>query len=142
MPRKPRFYVPHIPAHVIQRGNNRQAVCVCDDDYLKYLAWLKAGEYWWSSYRANALGESSAIRSEQPLYKTLGRTRRQRADRYRKFFCNELTPGQIDGIRAAVQPGTPLANDRFREQIEQTLSRKVGQPRRGRPLKSSFPERG
>jgi len=26
MPRKPRFFVPHIANHVIQRGNNRQAV--------------------------------------------------------------------------------------------------------------------
>ena len=36
-------------------------------------------------------------------------------------------------IRAAWQTGTPLANDRFKEQIEKKLSMKVGYARRGRP---------
>lgn len=43
MPRKPRFYLPDVPAHVIQRGNSRQAVFFCDDDYRAYLAWLREG---------------------------------------------------------------------------------------------------
>ncbi len=33
MPRKPRYYLPDIPCHVIQRGNNRQASFYTDDDY-------------------------------------------------------------------------------------------------------------
>ncbi|MDH5634110.1 MAG: transposase [Gammaproteobacteria bacterium] len=40
MPRKPRFYLPGVPAHVIQRGNCRQAVFFEDDDYHAYLHWL------------------------------------------------------------------------------------------------------
>ena len=36
-------------------------------------------------------------------------------------------------IRAAWQTGTPLANDRFKEKIEETLNLKVGHARRGRP---------
>ncbi|MCU7930505.1 MAG: transposase [Candidatus Thiodiazotropha sp. (ex Codakia rugifera)] len=43
MPRKPRFYLPGIPAHVIQRGNSRQPVFFESDDYQAYLAWLKEG---------------------------------------------------------------------------------------------------
>ncbi len=43
MPRKPRFYLPGVPAHVLQRGNNRQAVFFCEDDYRAYLNWLKQG---------------------------------------------------------------------------------------------------
>jgi putative transposase len=43
MPRKPRFYLPDVPAHVIQRGNNRQAVFFCDDDCRAYLTWLREG---------------------------------------------------------------------------------------------------
>ena len=43
MPRKPRFYLPGVPAHVIQRGNNRQAVFFSDDDYRAYLSWLQDG---------------------------------------------------------------------------------------------------
>ncbi|MCU7948277.1 MAG: transposase, partial [Candidatus Thiodiazotropha sp. (ex Cardiolucina cf. quadrata)] len=43
IPRKPRFYLPGIPAHVIQRGNSRQPVLFESDDYHAYLAWLKEG---------------------------------------------------------------------------------------------------
>ena len=45
MPRKARFYLPGVPAHVIQRGNNRQAVFFADEDYQAYLNWLKAGSH-------------------------------------------------------------------------------------------------
>lgn len=40
MPRKPRFFVPGLPAHIIQRGNNRQAVFFDQPDYLRYLSLL------------------------------------------------------------------------------------------------------
>lgn len=43
MPRKPRFYLPGIPAHVVQRGNNREAIFCEERDYLAYLNWLKEG---------------------------------------------------------------------------------------------------
>ena len=43
MPRKPRFYLPGIPVHVVQRGNDRQAVFFADDDYAAYLTWLCEG---------------------------------------------------------------------------------------------------
>jgi len=37
MPRRPRMYLPDIPAHVVQRGNNRNACFYCADDYKFYL---------------------------------------------------------------------------------------------------------
>ena len=43
MPRKPRFYLPGVPAHIVQRGNNRQAVFFSNEDYQAYLGWLKEG---------------------------------------------------------------------------------------------------
>jgi putative transposase len=43
MPRKPRFFLPGVSAHVVQRGNNRQAVFYDDADYLTYLDWLEEG---------------------------------------------------------------------------------------------------
>ena len=41
MPRKPRFFLPNIPVHAIQRGNNRQAIFFDEADYKLYLGWLK-----------------------------------------------------------------------------------------------------
>lgn len=40
MPRKPRMYLPGMPCHIIQRGNNREATFFADQDYLFYLECL------------------------------------------------------------------------------------------------------
>ena len=40
MPRKPRMYLPGVPCHVIQRGNNREASFFAQQDYLFYLGCL------------------------------------------------------------------------------------------------------
>jgi len=36
MPRMPRVVVPGLPLHVIQRGNNRQAIFFTDQDYYRF----------------------------------------------------------------------------------------------------------
>jgi REP element-mobilizing transposase RayT len=41
--RHPRFYLSGIPAHIVQRGNNRQAVFFSEADYSAYLDWLAEG---------------------------------------------------------------------------------------------------
>lgn len=41
MARQPRLIVPQQPHHVIQRGNNRQAIFRDDADYQRFLVWLK-----------------------------------------------------------------------------------------------------
>ena len=41
MARKPRFSLPGIPQHVIQRGNNREPCFYAEDDYYRYLGDLK-----------------------------------------------------------------------------------------------------
>jgi putative transposase len=40
MPRRPRLALPNVPLHLIQRGNNRQACFISDEDYRFYLDWL------------------------------------------------------------------------------------------------------
>lgn len=37
MARKPRFVLPGVPQHVIQRGNNREPCFYSTDDYVRYL---------------------------------------------------------------------------------------------------------
>ncbi|RJG02330.1 transposase [Noviherbaspirillum sedimenti] len=41
MARLPRLVVPHQPHHVIQRGNDRQAIFRDDEDYRAFLKWLR-----------------------------------------------------------------------------------------------------
>ena len=41
MPKKARILVPNCPHHIVQRGHNRQAVFVEDEDYDYYLENLR-----------------------------------------------------------------------------------------------------
>jgi len=43
MPRKPRFIIPGVPLHIVQRGQSREPVFFEDSDFAAYLAWLKEG---------------------------------------------------------------------------------------------------
>ena len=40
MPRKPRFFLPDIPVHIVQRGHSREPVFFEESDYRAYLDWL------------------------------------------------------------------------------------------------------
>lgn len=225
MPRKPRIYLPGMPCHVIQRGNNRNVCFFAEQDYRFYLECLsdacsnngvalhayvlmtnhvhllmtpskangvsrvmqslgrryvqyinleysRCGTLWegrhksslidaeqyliscyryielnpvtasmvahpadyaWSSYPANALGKSDRRVTSHVLYQQLGNSKKERLQAYRELFATALPKEDIHAIRNAAQFSMPLGNDRFREQIEKALGRKIGQGRRGRP---------
>lgn len=229
MPRKPRFFVPGFPAHVIQRGNNRQPIFFEENDYRIYLDWVRQaaernacsvhayvlmgnhvhflitpqetggisqmmqylgrfyvpyvnhtygrsgtlwegrfkaslvqeqhylfacyryielnpvragmveapGDYPWSSYRTNGLDKPNRLLSPHPDYLALGNTNQSRCAAYRDLFSTHLEAKLLDQLRAALQTGTPFGNDRFREQIENILERKVGYLHPGRPKKGT-----
>jgi putative transposase len=97
-------------------------------------------DYLWSSFRANALGEPNPLLSPHPLYVALGAKAPERRDAYRNLFATHLDPGMLRKLRSCVQTGTPLGDDRFRTQIEQSLGAKVGYSARGRPKKLAATE--
>ena len=41
MPRKPRFYLPGVPVHIVQRGRSHEPVFFEREDYQAYLCWLQ-----------------------------------------------------------------------------------------------------
>jgi putative transposase len=45
MPRKARVIVPNCPHHIVQRGHNRNAVFLCDEDFQYYLDVLVEAKY-------------------------------------------------------------------------------------------------
>ena len=47
MPRKPRFYIPGFPVHIVQRGHNKNNVFFENEDYKVYLDWLQEGSEWY-----------------------------------------------------------------------------------------------
>ena len=40
MPRKPRSFLPGVPAHIVQRGRSREPVFFEQGDYIAYLNWM------------------------------------------------------------------------------------------------------
>ncbi len=40
MPRKPRFYLPDVPVHIVQRGHSREPVFFDSQDYATYAYWV------------------------------------------------------------------------------------------------------
>jgi len=90
-------------------------------------------DYVWSSYRTNALAESSSIITLHPVITELSESRQQQADAYREGFKENIESQLVDEIRNAVQTGTPLGGKGFREQVEVLLGVKVGYASRGRP---------
>ena len=233
VPRKPRFFLPDVPTHIVQRGNNRQAIFFAEEDYQAYLGWLREaaarwscdihayvlmtnhvhllltprdaegisrlmqylgrryvpyvnhqyrrsgtlwegrfkasliqtdryllvchryielnpvraemveapGDYRWSSYRHNALAEDDATLTPHAEYLRLGATDDERRTSYRALFAGLIEPGLLKQMRNCLQTGTPFGNDRFREEIECTLGRRVGFSARGRPRKPPAEEK-
>lgn len=89
--------------------------------------------YRWTSYRSNALAQTSAIISPHPLYQALGKTDEERQGAYRTLFRTQLDGEAINDIRLALNQSQPLGNERFYQHIEQmTGQRREGKPR-GRP---------
>ena len=94
-------------------------------------------EYRWSSYRGNAQGETNALLTPHPLYRSLGSDGVERQTNYRELFRFELDPGLVDEIRLATNGNFALGNSLFIAQIEQALGRRVTRGKPGRPFKQA-----
>jgi len=94
-------------------------------------------DYPWSSYAANAEGGDDSVLKPHEYYRALGATANIRCSVYRDLFQATIDERLVSDIRASWQTGTPLGNDRFREQIETVLKCNVGYAHRGRPVKPS-----
>ena len=229
MPRRPRYDLPGVPQHVIQRGVDRQPVFFCDEDCRFYLDWLadyaskrgidvhayclmtnhihlllsapstgalgglmqdmgrryvqyvnrtyrrsgglwqgryksshiqteryllacmryvelnpvraemvKApGDYRWSSYRINALGEEDKLVKPHSEYLALGVDPVSRQQAFRELFTTEVDEPAWLLIRNATQQGVLVGDSRFSEAIARRLGQAVTARARGRPRKES-----
>jgi putative transposase len=97
------------------------------------------GEYRWSSYRANAQGESSTPLTYHPLYAGLDRDDRTRQVAYGELFRYQLDPGISDEIRAVTSDNYALGSSHFQAQVVAMLVRRVTPGKSGRPRKRKYP---
>jgi len=88
MARRPRFVLPGVPQHVIQRGNDRQAVFYTDDDRRCYLECLgDAGRKYGCRVHAYVLMTNHVHLLATPLEATaLSRTMQHLGRRYVRYL--------------------------------------------------------
>lgn len=89
-------------------------------------------EYRWSSYRWHGLGVSNELITDHPLYIALDSDEAVRRAEYRALFRAHLDGEALAEIRQASSRSLPLGSERFREQVEAVLGRRVGLRSRGR----------
>lgn len=95
------------------------------------------GDYPWSSYQTNALGENDTLLSPHYLYMRLGRKAEERRRAYRGLFESHLDDTVINNIRKATNGNYALGNERFQEEIEAVLKRRARPGKPGRPRRNA-----
>lgn len=93
------------------------------------------GQYRWSSYRHNGLGQPDERLTAHAEYVARGKTDHDRPSSYRSLFRTELDEEAITDIRLALAQGQPLGNDRFSETLGKAAGIRQAQVCRGRPAK-------
>lgn len=90
-------------------------------------------EYRWSSYRANAEGKANALLTPHDMYERLGKEEAQRQQAYRVLFHAHLEQSVIEQIRSATNGNYVLGVNRFQQEIEKMMGRRVVRGTPGRP---------
>jgi putative transposase len=91
------------------------------------------GQYRWSSYRANGLGQADARVAPHPLYSALGSHTEERAQAYRALFRPHLDAEAAVDIRQALQLDMPVGENRFAELVCAKAGVRFNCGKRGRP---------
>ena len=90
-------------------------------------------KYRWSSFAANALGESNNIIRCHDEYLGLGNNMTSRRKVYRQQFEIPIDKNETQLIQQSLHSGTPVGNEKFQRYIERVTGNKVGSYKRGRP---------
>jgi len=91
------------------------------------------GDYPWSSYRHNALGQPDPLLTSNTEYTALGTSHDARRAAYRTLLDQALPDEDVAAIRHYVQRQQALGPPRFQHDITEMLGRRAGPGRNGRP---------
>ena len=95
------------------------------------------GEYRWSSYRANALGEQDEVLTPHPQYLALGDDPPARQQAYRALFNTHIDKRSLSAIRESLAQCGVLGSEAFKDQVEYALARRLRPGKAGRPRKTT-----
>ncbi|PYF99994.1 putative transposase [Thioalkalivibrio sp. ALE21] len=157
MPGTPRMVLPHMSHHVVQRGHNRlegrsgtlwegryKSRRVQTETYLlactRYIELNPvrarmvpaAGDYAWSSVRQR-MGEDEQWIDLDPAYLDLADEAAERRERYARFVEQGVPQQELTLMREALQRGQLTGNQRYADEVEQTIGCRIERRRPGRP---------
>ncbi len=92
----------------------------------------------WSSY-AQRLGRSEEFvwLDTEPCFEGLGDTPEVRPTRYTDFVRSAIPPGEWEMNRSALQRGQLTGNERFVDEVEAIIGRRIEHRQQGRPRMES-----
>ena len=90
------------------------------------------GAYPWSSYRSHGLGERDELIRDHELYLALGANTDDRRRAYRDLFRSQMDEAALTEIRKAASRELVLRSERFRQEVEEALGKRVEPRKRGR----------
>ncbi len=95
------------------------------------------GDYQWSSFRVHTEGEENRLIRDHALYMALAKTDKGRQAAYKALFESHIDPRVLSAIRETTHNGWVLGNERFKDEIEANLQRRVRPSPRGGDRRSS-----
>jgi putative transposase len=98
----------------------------------------RAENYRWSSYAARVREEPNNVINDHPLYLAMGKDANERMLAYRALFSDPMDDDQ-KLIRREINRSGALGGDRFRDEIEAALARRVRPGKAGRPKVQNDP---
>ena len=90
-------------------------------------------DYRWSSYHANTLGKAAVMRTPHSEYLRLGGTKVERQVANRGLFRYQVDAPLLTEVRLALNQGLVLGNERFKDEVESMLGKRMRPARVGRP---------
>ena len=93
-------------------------------------------DYPWSSFKFRAEGKSNSLLSEDPVYSALGKTPKERQEKYKEWLKKNISDEELNLIRNVTQRGGIFSSKDFFDKIAKITGRDVALKPRGRPRKS------
>lgn len=95
------------------------------------------GDYPWSSYQCNALGNGNSLISAHPIYRQLGGSDTDRQKAYRALFRGRIPERDLVTIRQSTNKAWVLGGERFKIHVEARTGRRSAPLGRGGDRKSA-----
>lgn len=93
-------------------------------------------EYPWSSYHCHAVNSGQYPWVDiDSCYEGFGATKELRSEKYRDFVISAIPHGEWDFLRESIQRGQLTGNQRFVDQVESVIGRRIEHRKQGRPRK-------